>query len=1287
MESYTRTNQLTLAFTLFTLGLLTSGLIYSAAPENSKWWYHLSSDLEFHLTEADELLSSSFSNGDLKGNRALIEVNLLEAYAHISILANGGTAHGIYVPPLDSGDAVKELKHLAEKINKLLELTVLTEVEGESVPFHKYDWHFNDLLDLSKAILADYSRITEIIVAREQAKRKTLLTVIVVAAILIVISIFYSFSAARKSSKQVREKNKEINGIINDLNVLQYAFDQHSIVAVTDASGKITRVNEKFCELSGYSKSELLGNDHRIINSGYHTKQFFSDMWEKISSGVIWHGEILNKAKEGGFYWVDTTIVPIKDPAGDLTAYVSIRTDISKRKKYETELAESEIRLSRQNKALISLAMKEFSDIKNLSEAVVFYTETLANTLRPSKVSVWMFNRDHSGLECQDMFLYNTRKHQRAEEIDFSTYPNVISMLETERLIVRTNVESDEFSVALSDSYKDSSNVSSFMIATIRVNKHTVGIVMLEQLNEQRDWTLDEKNFCASAATFIATLIETADKNRIEQGIRVIAKTAATEGAIFKELALQISKGLSGMFVSIGSLTDDGMHVNTIAAWRANRFIKNHKYELTSPIEDNVTIRFVNEEIATKELGIEDYKKSDVVNRYYISAPIHDEEQKISGVISVVSSFGIHNQDLAGHMLRLCSSRISSELEKMKARARLTSIVDSVSDFILEMDSSGLITYCSEKITTILGFESEEVEQRSIYILIDENDVDGGGSEFYEHFHSGSVLRNFELWVKGKQRNRVCLLCNLEPLYNEEVRLVGYRGVFSDITNRKEYEARNNLLATAINQSVDGVIIAKVDGAIEYVNNAFSKIIGRDESEAVGKDVLDIGLFSSENEFKQNFISEFKSGNKWLGRGSNKTAKGESIQEEIILTPIYSSKNELVKVVVGVRDITKEAILEEQSRRSQKMQAIGTLAGGIAHDFNNILSAILGFADLTLEDLPEESAHHDNITQVVNAAFRAKSLVQQILDFSRQSAQELQAIMPSSMTKEVLKLLRASISSSISIEENIGAQDVYIKMDPTQYHQVVMNLVVNAGSAIGDSNGTITVSLDTYTPETSNQTIKQGEYVRLMVKDTGCGMSDEIKERVFEPFFTTKEVDEGSGMGLAAVHGIIKAQKGYIEVDSVPGKGSCFEVFIPIARQEKLQLGKTEEVPRQVNEHVLVVDDEEVQTAMMHQMLTKRGYHVTTCTRSKMALEIFTRNPNEFDVVIVDQNMPELTGDVLAREMLKMRPDLPIVMCTGYSQSVGPEEAKEIGIQEYVMKPITIQDLTTVLARILDAKQ
>ncbi len=597
--------------------------------------------------------------------------------------------------------------------------------------------------------------------------------------------------------------------------------------------------------------------------------------------------------------------------------------------------------------------------------------------------------------------------------------------------------------------------------------------------------------------------------------------------------------------------------------------------------------------------------------------------------------------------------------------------------------ADGLIRQANDKFCEISGYTREELMGADHRILNSGYHPQRFFEEMWRTISAGRIWRG-EILNRAKGGNLYWVETTIVPFKDEKGKIAKYISIRTDISERKKYETRTHLLATAIDQSVDGVAVVDISGTVEYVNPAYLKIVGGSAEEVIGADIANSGVVSMDSEFKQTFLEAFRQGKAWLGRSANISKSGRRYEEELILTPIYSDKKELVKVVIGVRDITKEAMLEQQSRQSQKMQAIGTLAGGIAHDFNNILSAILGYADLTIEDLPEGSSGHANLTQVIQAAGRAKGLVQQILAFSRQSAYELQLLSPRTMTKEVMKLLRASIPAKVSIRENIRAEEVYVRMDPTQYHQIVMNLVVNAGHAIGEHSGTINVSLDACLINEDNEEMAPGNYVRLAVEDTGSGMTQEVQERVFEPFFTTKGVDEGTGMGLAAVHGIVNALNGHIRLESELGKGTRFEVYLPLVDHGEKSLSQNSK-SRQGSEQVLIVDDEQIQTELMQQMLNRHGYQVTTCNSGQMALDIFSANPDKFDAVITDQNMPDITGDVLAGKMLTLRPDLPIIMCTGYSQGIGPEEAKAMGIRDYMMKPITANDLNDAVAKIFQS--
>lgn len=410
--------------------------------------------------------------------------------------------------------------------------------------------------------------------------------------------------------------------------------------------------------------------------------------------------------------------------------------------------------------------------------------------------------------------------------------------------------------------------------------------------------------------------------------------------------------------------------------------------------------------------------------------------------------------------------------------------------------------------------------------------------------------------------------------------------------------------------------------------------------------------------------------------------------------PIKNEEGDIYRIAGIEEDITDRKRVEEALqktertyRQSSKMEAIGTLAGGIAHDFNNILTAILGYTELAIATVPKESRTNRNLQEVLTAGHRAKHLVQQILTFSRQSGQERKSIDIHQVVQEALKLLRATIPSTVEIRQNIYSQSTVLA-DATQVHQVIVNLCTNAEYAMRESGGLLDLTLEDVeiknTISTDHLDLKPGPYVRLTVKDSGPGMTAEVVERMFDPFFTTKPTGEGSGMGLAVVHGIITTHGGSILVESAPGIGTKIEVYIPTIQTAIWDVFSTKASIPNGKESILFVDDEETIVRLGQELLTHLGYTVTIRTSSVEALDLFRSDPHRFDLVITDQTMPTMPGDALARELLRIRPELPIILCTGFSHVVSAEKAKSMGIRGYLMKPLAIRDLAPIVRHVLD---
>lgn len=383
--------------------------------------------------------------------------------------------------------------------------------------------------------------------------------------------------------------------------------------------------------------------------------------------------------------------------------------------------------------------------------------------------------------------------------------------------------------------------------------------------------------------------------------------------------------------------------------------------------------------------------------------------------------------------------------------------------------------------------------------------------------------------------------------------------------------------------------------------------------------------------------------------------------------------------------------LEIQLHQIYKMEAIGTLAGGIAHDFNNILSIIIGYTDMAKEDAPPGTDSEKYLENVSIAANRAKDLVKQILAFSRQGKAERLPIKLQPLVKEGLKMLRSSIPTTISITDEIDPKSRAVLADPTQVHQILMNLCTNAYHAMENTGGTLSVSLKTTIIKENDQKmvfhLAPGEYVEVIVSDSGEGIGPDVIDKIFDPYFTTKEIGKGTGMGLAIIHGIMKEYGGAIIVESMLGQGATFHIYFPAVKDDAVPKVKEEENLLRGNERVLFVDDEQLLAEMSKDMLERLGYQVTVRRSSIEALTTFQNTPNDFDLVITDQTMPDMTGSDLARRMLQVRPDVPIILCTGYSNTIDEHSAKALGIKEFALKPLTKESASKLIRKVLDEEK
>ncbi len=497
------------------------------------------------------------------------------------------------------------------------------------------------------------------------------------------------------------------------------------------------------------------------------------------------------------------------------------------------------------------------------------------------------------------------------------------------------------------------------------------------------------------------------------------------------------------------------------------------------------------------------------------------------------------------------------------------------------------------------------------------------------------------------------------------------------------------------NYIADPIYISNMDGAIVAANDQACKILGYTKEEILSCSIHDIDVISNHPEQVAKQLSGFTYDSLAKFESVHQRKDGSQFPVEVHARHIiFGNKPAIMGVARDVSEIKRaenERInLEKQLMLSQKMESLGILAGGIAHDFNNILGAVLGYAEIALDDSPANSLVAKYLTQVITAGNRAKELVKQILTFSRQAKSNLEPLQPSLLIKEALKLLRPSLPATITIEHDLDEDAYPVLVDATQFHQIIMNLCTNAYHAMEERGGTLSISLKnkTFSPldfVKSNE-VRFGNFVQLSVQDTGPGISPEIQEKIFDPYYTTKEVGKGSGMGLSIVHGIVKGYDGFITCESVIGQGTIFTVTLPALGNQIEMTTLPKETCSVGTERILLIDDEQMLVEMGQAMLERLGYTVTIYTDSREALSTFANRPNDFDLVITDQTMPMMTGMDIAQRMLLIRPDLPIILCTGYSSIIDKDKARTCGIRGFASKPLTKNDLAMLVRNALDGK-
>ena len=537
---------------------------------------------------------------------------------------------------------------------------------------------------------------------------------------------------------------------------------------------------------------------------------------------------------------------------------------------------------------------------------------------------------------------------------------------------------------------------------------------------------------------------------------------------------------------------------------------------------------------------------------------------------------------------------------------------------------------------------------------------------------------------------KVFISLRTAPLHDAQGNVFGGIAIIVDRSGQRRAETEKVMLMSAIDQTTETVVITDTEGVIEYVNPAFERVTGFTAEETVGKTPRILKSNLHGEGFYRQMWQTLIAGRVWKGRVTNKHRDGSLLKEDMTISPVRDQEGVITNYVAVKRNVTREVALEKQLHQAQKMEAIGTLAGGIAHDFNNILSAILGYADMVDRQLSRHGLKRRDVGRIITAGKRAADLVKQILTFSRQKEAELQPVQLPGIIREALNLLHSSLPATVQLRQEIDASCGLVAADPVRIHQVVINLCTNSMQAMDGGQGELVVKLyeagEDYV--CSGNEPESGKWVVLEVRDTGCGITPDMRSKVFDPFFSTRKEEGGTGLGLSVVHGIVQSHGGEIVVTETRGGGTTFRIYLPVV-QDVDNAGK-ETVPDEQlvfvggNEHIMIVDDEPLLVDVTQRLLADLGYSVTSFTDSSAALEWIRTTSDNPDLVITDMTMPYLTGAELTTQILDIYPSMPIILCSGYSESMDAEKARQIGIARFVIKPVENMVLAELVRRVLD---
>ena len=1040
------------------------------------------------------------------------------------------------------------------------------------------------------------------------------------------------------------------------------------MVFVKDKNFRISWANKALRDYYNMTNEKLKG----ILDAPFNEPEF-TKRYNEADAYVLNTGEVLDIPEEpvtrhdGQIHLFHTIKAPLFGENKEVLQLVGVARDITERKQAESALLEAN--------QLLALDAELGSIInKNLEFQAILQacTETLVQHLDAAFVRIWILNPDMHVLELQasaGLYTHLNGPHSRIPVGHLK-----IGQIAAEKKPHLTNAVIGDSRIP-EQAWAKREGLVAFAGYPLVKNQEVVGVLGVFAKHVLTEGTLENMRIVCDR---LAMAIER------QQALREYQKFARQH----QRILASAGEGIYGVdleghttFVNPAAANMLGYEIDELIGIPMSTTVHHTRLDGSPYPQEECPIYAAFKEGQTQHIDNEIMWRKDGTSFpvEFTSTPMW-EEGRLSGAV-------VTFQDI--------TERKQAEELILKGERKFRAIYEQAPTGIAILDSiTGRFTKINQKYCDIVGYSEEEMLDQTYQELTPPDDLQTDLAQM--QLLLAGQIGSFQMEKRYIRKNGEIIWVNLicVPLWLESTDPRQHMAMVEDITYRKqaekalqESEERFRLLNEAIPQQV---WTARPDGSLDYVNQrvlqyfgcSFEEIIGQGWQRFIHPDDLSgcLERWDKARDTNQPFEIEFRlfqekaHSFRWhLGRA----------------LPIFDQDGEVVKWFGTNTDITQFKQLENQIRQSQKMEAIGTLAGGIAHDFNNILMAITGYAELATFNSRGNDAAQRNLEEVLVAGQRAKELVQQILAFSRQTEHQRQRIELKLVVKEVCKLLRASLPTTVEIRQNFTKAPTVILGDPIQMHQVIMNLCANAEHAMRESGGLLELNVDHVIGETDDikihRDLEGSSYVRLTVRDTGAGMAQDVAERIFDPFFTTKGVGEGTGLGLAVVHGIVNSHGGFINMESEPGKGTIFSVYFPEMEAKSLQRDN-EQLEKEYlmgDGHILFVEDEEALARLGKEAMTGLGYEVMVRTSSVEALEAFRSDPLRFDAVVTDQTMPNMTGEALSRALLQIRPDVPIILCTGFSHSMTQEKAKAMGVRAFLLKPLLIKDLGRTLHEVL----